>query len=75
MQTSQSAAAKGIRLHLAARNKRQAWLAEQLGVSPFWLSRRLSGTTTFDVEDLDRIAAVFGTTIEGLLASSKAVAS
>jgi transcriptional regulator with XRE-family HTH domain len=75
MQSSQAAATKAIRLHLAARDKRQAWLAEQLGVSPFWLSRRMSGTKTFDVEDLDRIADVFGTTLDALLSSAKAVAS
>jgi transcriptional regulator with XRE-family HTH domain len=73
MQSSQTAAAKGIRLHLAAIDKRQAWLAQQLGESPFWVSRRMSGSKTFDVEDLDRIAAVFETTIEGLLEAAKAV--
>jgi transcriptional regulator with XRE-family HTH domain len=75
MQSSQEAAVKAIRLHLAARNKRQTWLALELGVSPFWLSRRMSGEKTFDVDELDRIAAVFDTTIDGLLASAKAVAS
>lgn len=75
MQSTQSAAAKGIRLLLAARGVRQSWLAEKLGVSVFWLSRRMSGATTFNVDDLDRIAVVFGTTLDGLLEASEAVAS
>ena len=75
MPSSQTAAEKAIRLHLAARNKRQVWLAEQLGVTSFWLTRRMTGVMEFSVTDLDRIAAVFGTTLENLLADAEAVAS
>lgn len=73
MQSTQHTAAMGIRLQLAAIDKRQTWLAQQLGESPFWVSRRMSGVKNFDVEDLDRIAAVFGMTLEALLASAKAI--
>ena len=69
MQDSQTAATKAIRLHLAALNKKQTWLAGELGVSPFWVSRRMSGAVNFDVEDLDRIAAALGTTLFDLLAT------
>jgi len=75
MQDTQSASAKAIRLHLAARNKTQTWLANQLGESAFWMSRRMTGAKTFNVDELDRIAGVFNTTLDGLLASSEAVAS
>lgn len=74
MQDSQTAATKAIRLLLAAHNRKQAWLASELGETPFWLSRRMSGSITFNVEDLDRIAAVFGIQLDGLLATADAVA-
>lgn len=78
MQESQAAAELGIRLSLAAmplpEQRTQAWLAAQIGESPFWLSRRMSGTQRFTVDDLDRIAAVFGTDLVGLITSMKGVA-
>ncbi|WP_248144914.1 helix-turn-helix domain-containing protein [Microbacterium aoyamense] len=74
MPSSQDSATKSIRLHLAARNRPASWLAERLGVSPFWVSRRMSGATTWDVDDLDRIAIVFETSLDGLLADAEAVA-
>jgi transcriptional regulator with XRE-family HTH domain len=40
----------------------QAELAERLGRSQPWLSKRLSGTTSFQIEDLDALAHVFGLT-------------
>lgn len=75
MQSSQVAAETAIRLHLAARKRSQRWLAAELGVSPFWVSRRMSGSKTFDVDELDRIAAVFGVDLDRMLASAEAVAS
>lgn len=73
--TSQQTATKAIRLRLVARDKNQQWLADELGESPFWVSRRMSGTTKWDVDDLDRIAMVFGTSLDGLMATATAVAS
>ena len=75
MQGTQHAAVKAIRLHLAAINKSQVWLADQLGVSQFYIGRRMTGAVTFNVEDLDRIAEVFGRTTDQLLADSQAVAA
>lgn len=75
MQDTQTAAAKAVRLHLAARHQTQTWLARQLDESPFWLSRRMTGAKTFNVEELDRIASVLGTTLDGLIASAEAIAS
>lgn len=74
MQDTQTAAEKAIRLLLAAHGRTNAWLAEQLGVSPFTLSRRMRGEIKFDVELLDRIATLFGLTFEQLLATADAVA-
>ena len=42
-----------------ARKWTQAELADRLGRSQPWLSKRLTGTTPFKIEDLDTIAAVF----------------
>lgn len=75
MQDTQSAAVKAIRLHLAARNQSQTWLARQIDESPFWLSRRMTGTKTFNVDELDRIAAVFGLGLDELVQSAEAIAS
>lgn len=68
MASSQTSAEQAIRLTLAAHNKSQAWLAEQIGESVFWVTRRLNGAVNFDLEDLDRVADVFGTDVSGLLA-------
>jgi transcriptional regulator with XRE-family HTH domain len=38
----------------------QAELAERLGESQPWLSKRLTGKTPFQIEDLDALGAVFG---------------
>lgn len=67
MQSSQISAEQAIRLILAAHNKSQAWLANELKESPFWVTRRLNGVVNFDLEDLDRIAAIFSTDVPGLL--------
>ncbi|PPF38376.1 helix-turn-helix domain-containing protein [Pseudoclavibacter sp. AY1H1] len=75
MQTGNDAAAQAIRLLLAAHDKNQSWLAAQLGKSPFWIGRRMSHTVNFDLEDLGKIAAVFGLDIPGLLAVPEAVAA
>lgn len=36
----------------------RAWLARRLGVAPMWLHRRLTGKTSWLVEDLDDLARV-----------------
>lgn len=45
----------------------QAELAEALGVSQPWVSKRLSGVTPFQIEDLDRLARLFDLTVAQLL--------
>lgn len=75
MQDTNSAIVRSVRLHLAAKRRTQVWLAEQLGVSQFWIGRRMTGSTIFNVEEVDRIATAFGTTFEQLLADAEAVAA
>ncbi|WP_146116709.1 hypothetical protein [Microbacterium sp. MYb64] len=62
-----------IRLHLAVRNKTNAWLASSLHRSPFWVSRRMNSDIAFDANDLDEIAGVFGITVESLLQAATAI--
>lgn len=45
-----------IRGELAKRNIKRAAFAHDLGVSTYWLSRRLSGAVEMTLDDLDRIA-------------------
>lgn len=46
-----------VRAELGRQDRNNTWLASELGVSEMWVSRRLSGTTKFTVDDLVRIAA------------------
>lgn len=61
------AAAQAIRLLLAAYDKNQAWLAAQIGESAFWIGRRQRNLTNWDIEDLGRVAKVFGIDVPTLL--------
>lgn len=62
-----------IRLHLAARNTTQTWLATKLHRSVFWIGRRMSGEVSFDSNDLDEIAEAFGVSVPELLSAADAV--
>lgn len=66
MSNAQTAAATGIRYRLFVQQHTNKWLADQIGVSPYWLSRRLAGKPAFDVVELERIAAALGTDFLGL---------
>lgn len=44
-----------VRAELGRQGHTNAWLAEQLGVSEMWVSRRLRGLTRFTEDDLKRI--------------------
>lgn len=57
----------GIKYHLFIRNKSQNWLAKQLGWSINKLSRRMTGKTSFDIDELDAIAGTFGIEFDDLL--------
>ena len=57
----------GIRMHLASRRLSQSWLADELGETPHWLSRRMSGKVNFNTQELDRVAKALGIDFLGLL--------
>ena len=57
----------GIKYHLFIRNKSQNWLAKQLGWNINKLSRRMTGKTSFNVDEIDAIAGTFGIGFEDLL--------
>lgn len=67
MGTTQVAAETAIRVRLAEQRKSQRWLSEVLGVSPYWLSRRMSGKKSFTTDDLDVIADALGTDFVSLM--------
>lgn len=48
-------AAAALRAELARAGRNQTWLADELGESKNWVSRRLAGTTDITVDDLYRL--------------------
>lgn len=73
MRSSADRAVQAILLLLVARDKTKTWLASELGESQFWVGRRLNGTVTPDLQDLDRIAGVFGISVPEMLAIPDAI--
>lgn len=67
MQSTQDLAAIGIRYRLFARQLSQRWLSDKLGWSVAKLQRRLQGAPTFKLDEIDRIAGIFGLTVGELL--------
>lgn len=62
-----SAVAANVRAELARRRLRQADVAAALGMTTSALSRRLTGETPFDVDELEALAAHLELPITGLL--------
>lgn len=56
-----------VRELLDLRRWTQTELADRLGQSQPWLSKRLTGTTPFQIEDVDAIAAAFDLSPSDLL--------
>jgi len=65
--TTQDVTSTGIRMHLASRKLSQSWLAEEIGETQHWLSRRMSGKVNFNTHDLDRVAKALNTDFLGLI--------
>jgi len=59
--------AEEIRALLGRRNMSRLELAKRIGRSHTYMWRRLSGETAFDVDDLQKIAAVLGVSVNDLL--------
>lgn len=69
--TSLSAAvAEEVRIQLIRQKMKQTDLATKLGVNEMWLSRRLRGVQSIDLDDLARIAEALGVYPSDLLPRS-----
>lgn len=55
-----SRVATEIRVEMARQRVNQVVLAQKTGLSQSYISRRLVGTATFDLDDLERIADALG---------------
>lgn len=65
------AVAEEVRVAMARKRINGARLASVIGRSQAYLSRRLTGETAFDVDDLERIADALGVPVVDLLPSDK----
>lgn len=59
-----------LRAELARKGRSQTWLADQLGESKHWVSRRFAGQTDLAVEDLIRMAGALDVAPADLMAAS-----
>lgn len=64
------AVAKEIRVALIRADLKQAQLAERMGVSEMWVSRRLRGAQPIDLNDLQRFAEALQVAVPDLLPAS-----
>jgi len=60
--------ATAIRIEMARRQISQSRLAEMAGMRQAVLSRRMTGETAFDLDDLDRLSAALGVPVSTLVA-------
>lgn len=61
-----------LRVEMARQQINTARLAEAVGASDMWVSRRLRGETDMTVSDLDRLAEALGVPVDTLLAERAA---
>jgi transcriptional regulator with XRE-family HTH domain len=59
--------AEEVRALLARRMMTGADLAAAIGKSPMYVSRRVRGEVAFDLDDMERLAGVFGVDVNDLL--------
>lgn len=59
--------ASEIRAEMARQRISGAAIAQKLGVSDMYLSRRLTGEVAFDVTDLERVAGALGVSVMQLI--------
>lgn len=63
-ETRAAAVARRLRSELAAKNIKAAAAARICGVTQPWMSRRLTGRTPFDINDLDLVCDLLGISYE-----------
>jgi transcriptional regulator with XRE-family HTH domain len=68
--TLRTGVAEEVRVMLARKRVSGLQLAERIGHSQAYVSRRLNGETAFDVDDLERIAIALGVTVYDLIPRS-----
>lgn len=61
-ETANERVRRNLREIMRIRRMSQAQLADALGRSQPWLSKRLTNVTPFHLEDIDAISAIFGLT-------------
>jgi transcriptional regulator with XRE-family HTH domain len=71
MSSLRESVAEEVRVLLARRRMTASALARQIDRSQSYMSRRLTGETAFDVDDLEAIAAVFGVTPVSLITGER----
>lgn len=71
-QTLAEAVSAEVRAEMGRQQKSRREVADAMGVSHMYLSRRLNGRTPFDLTDLDRIAAALGVPVARLLRDNQA---
>lgn len=69
-ETADSVIGAEVRAWLGRRGVSQKWLAEQLGIVPMGISRRLSGKTSFTARELLLAAQALDVTLGELLGSA-----
>lgn len=62
--------AEEVRALLARKMMTGAELAEAIGRSPMYVSRRVRGEVAFDLDDMQRLAEVFGVEVNALIPKS-----
>ena len=67
-------AAAHLRAEMARREISSIKLAEMLGVSDMWVSRRMRGKTRITMEDLERLAEALGVPMASFLPAGERVA-
>lgn len=70
--TLQDAVAAEVRAEIARQQKTGTAVAEAMGVSHMYLSRRLNRKTPFDLRDLDRLARALGVPVSTFLPVERA---
>ncbi len=71
-QTLAEAVSAEVRAEMGRQRKSRREVADAMGVSHMYLSRRLNGRTSFDLTDLDRVAAALNVPVDQLLRADQA---
>jgi hypothetical protein len=68
--TLSATAGRELRAHLARQSLSIKAAADRLGHNRSWLQRRLDGSPSFNLDDIDLICTVLGIPVESLIPSA-----